>query len=242
MNRSEKEPVEIQEDAYNEIVDNAQSELDSHNEHADSIYDESIVHHINIRQYDDKMKNFNARRDMEMIIITDKGIKADSCEPNDTFSTAYPIAYHDTLTDCAINPAGDLDFFRFSGNAGDTIIIDIDAYAYGSSLDSYIYLYDTDSSTVLASNDDNDGLDSKIEYYVLPSTGTYFIKVREYSHPNQGGSDYWYDIALFDTFRVTGALSGTITDQYGNPLENIDLDIYTENDGYVSNSAYTDSN
>ena len=38
-------------------------------------------------------------------------------------------------------PAGDVDYYTFSGGAGDTIVADIDASTIGSSLDSYLTLY-----------------------------------------------------------------------------------------------------
>jgi bacillolysin len=119
----------------------------------------------------------------------------DPHEPNNTPGQATPIGYGTTLTDPDICPAGDVDYYRFSGNAGDTIIADIDAQSIGSYLDSYLYLYNTDGSTELTHSDDYDGLDSRI-VYVLPANGTYYLMVREYSHPNEGGPDYFYTILL----------------------------------------------
>jgi hypothetical protein len=119
----------------------------------------------------------------------------DPHEPNDTWGQATPIAYGDTLTDPDICPAGDVDYYAFTGNAGDTVVADIDAWAIGSYLDSYLYLYDTDGVTELTHDDDYDGLDSHIEY-TLPVGGTYYLMVREYNHPNEGGPDYFYTISL----------------------------------------------
>ena len=59
-----------------------------------------------------------------------------------------------------------------------TIVIDIDAEAIGSDLDSYLYLYDSDW-TELQRDDDTDGSDSYIEETLEP--GTYFIEVKGYS-------------------------------------------------------------
>jgi putative hemolysin len=120
----------------------------------------------------------------------------DPHEPNDTWGEATAVAYGDTLTDPDICPAGDVDYYAFTGNAGDTVVADIDAWAIGSSLDSYLYLYDTDGVTELTHNDDYDGLDSHIEY-TLPANGTYYLKVREYNHPNEGASDYFYTLKVF---------------------------------------------
>ncbi|RLG28434.1 hypothetical protein DRN98_09580, partial [Methanosarcinales archaeon] len=119
----------------------------------------------------------------------------DPYEPNDTPGQATSIAYGDTLSDPDICPAGDVDYYAFVGNAGDVIAADIDAQAIGSSLDSYLYLYDTDGVTELTHNDDYDGLDSRIEY-TLPADGTYYLMVQEYNHPTEGGPDYFYTLSL----------------------------------------------
>lgn len=118
----------------------------------------------------------------------------DPHEPNDTPVQATPIFYGLPLTDPDICPAGDVDYYAFDGNAGADIAADIDAWSIGSSLDSVLHLYDTDGVTELASNDDWDGLDSRIEY-TLPANGTYYLKVRDYGAPN-GGPDYFYTISL----------------------------------------------
>jgi hypothetical protein len=120
---------------------------------------------------------------------------SDPHEPNDTWAQATSISYGTTLSDPEICPAGDVDYYAFSGSAGDTISVDIDAQAIGSSLDSYLHLYDTDGVTQLTYNDDDGGLDSYLEY-TLPADGTYYLKVRDYSHPNEGGLDYFYNITL----------------------------------------------
>lgn len=121
---------------------------------------------------------------------------SDPHEPNDTSGETTPISYGATLTDPDICPEGDLDYYSFDGSAGDNIIADIDAQNIGSSLDSYLYLYDTDGVSELTQNDDHDGLDSRIEY-TLPTDGTYYLKVREYDHPNEGGPGYFYTISLW---------------------------------------------
>jgi putative hemolysin len=119
----------------------------------------------------------------------------DPGEPNDEPGQAVPISYGTVLTERDICPAGDVDYYSFSGEAGDTIIAGIDAQTIGSSLDSYVYLYDTDGVTELTHNDDFDGLDSWLAYR-LPAAGTYYLMVREYSHPREGGPEYAYQISL----------------------------------------------
>jgi len=142
----------------------------------------------------------------------------DPHEPNDTPGQATPIGYGTTLTDPDICPAGDEDYYSFVGSAGDPIAVDIDAWAIGSSLDSVLYLYDTDGVTQLYGNDDYDGLDSYFEY-TLPANGTYYLKVQDYGNPD-GGPDYFYTISLinvgpleYDSYTVDDDNSGN---SFGN--------------------------
>lgn len=121
----------------------------------------------------------------------------DAHEPNDTSGQAKSISYGTTVTDGRICPPGDVDYFWFVGSGGDNIVVDIDAEAIGSYLDSYLELYASDGVTELADNDDWGGsLDSRLEY-TLPVTGTYYLKVREYDDPNEGGPEYSYRMSLW---------------------------------------------
>jgi putative hemolysin len=119
----------------------------------------------------------------------------DPGEPNDEASQAVPISYGNVLTGRDICLAGDVDYYSFYGAAGDMILADIDAQTTGSLLDSYLILYGPDEETELTHNDDFEGLDSLIAY-TLPAAGTYYLKVREYNHPSEGGPAYTYQIGL----------------------------------------------
>jgi len=121
----------------------------------------------------------------------------DPHEPNDSYAECTPIFFDVPITDPTIAPAGDYDYYCFTGSGGQTIAADIDAQVNGSSLDSYLYLYDTDGVTELTHNDDYGNLDSYLEY-TLPGDGTYYLMVREYNHGNEGGPDYTYSILLSD--------------------------------------------
>lgn len=131
---------------------------------------------------------------------------ADANEPNNEPGNASSIFYEQAAsgTICGVF---DEDYYSFNGTAGDRVVIDIDAQALGSPLDSYIYLIDTDGETVLALNDDAEGsLDSKLGY-ILQSDGTYYIKVRAYAHGYVGDPNQFYTLNLY-------------TD-YGNPVAEI---------------------
>ena len=106
-----------------------------------------------------------------------------------------PISYGTTLAGRDICPDGDVDYYSFTGEAGDTIVADIDTPLVTSDLNSVLYLYDTDGFKELAYNNDFGGRDSLIAY-TLPAAGTYYLMVREYSHGSEGGSSYAYQISL----------------------------------------------
>ncbi len=118
------------------------------------------------------------------------------------FASAKEIEYEDTAHG-TIGTSDDVDYFKFSGYLGDSVIIDIDAEAIGSGLDSVLYLYDSIYSWV-ADNDDyppgtlNDPAnyifvyDSHIET-VLDSDGDFYIVVSSYGGLNSGS----YQLRLF---------------------------------------------
>ncbi len=119
-------------------------------------------------------------------------------EPDNTPAQATPIGYGGTVSGESC-PSGDLDYFVFNGNAGDHIGIDVDAVSIGSVLDPYIYLLDADGASILAENDDEVpgiSVDSVIGY-ILPRTGTYYIKLRAWNYPGVGGNSLYYDLHLF---------------------------------------------
>jgi hypothetical protein len=74
--------------------------------------------------------------------------------------------------------SGDYDWYSVNAVAGQTITVDIDARSLGSSLDSYVGLYNG-AGIRLAENDDQFGgnLDSYLSF-VTPAADTYFIVVR----------------------------------------------------------------
>ncbi|MBN1874090.1 MAG: pre-peptidase C-terminal domain-containing protein, partial [Anaerolineae bacterium] len=135
----------------------------------------------------------------------------DPHEPNNAAGQATTISYEQVINDAQICPAGDVDYYVFTGFAGDRVVVNIDARVNGSPLDSYLYLLDTDGSTILAYNDDYDGVDSYLEY-TLPYDGNFYLRVRDYY--DNGGPDYFYSLSLFPLLTVDQA---SITDGTGNP-------------------------
>src|SRR5205085_3286632 len=71
----------------------------------------------------------------------------------------------------------DVDLYKVQLNAGDQVSADIDAVAFGSSLDTILRIFDA-SGRPLAADDDaiGGGTDSHLEF-VATSAGTYYLGV-----------------------------------------------------------------
>ena len=81
----------------------------------------------------------------------------------------------------SISPAGDIDWYKFIASSGKYYTIE----TFGST-DMYMYLMDTNKSTVIQRNDDGgSGTNSKIAWSCNRS-GIYYIKLRHYSSRRTG--------------------------------------------------------
>ncbi len=108
----------------------------------------------------------------------------DESEPNDSVPTADSVALGDQATG-VVNPAGDVDTWFVDLTAGQFFSADVDAAVDGSPLDATLILFAPDGKTVLASNDDFDGFDSRISYRV-PTGGRYYVAISSFGR--SGGS------------------------------------------------------
>ena len=132
-------------------------------------------------------------------------------EPNNTVATADSAALGDQATG-VVDPAGDLDTWFLDLTAGQFVSIDVDANELGSPLDPVIVLIAPDSVTLLAFNDDFDGLDSRISYRVA-TDGRYYVAIRAFG--NAGGSTLRYSIN-FGTIKCVADV-GTELEPNGTP-------------------------
>jgi len=123
-------------------------------------------------------------------------------EPNNTVATADSASLGDRASG-VVDPPGDVDFWFLDLTAGEFLSVDVDANELGSPLDPAIALIAPDGITLLASNDDFDGLDSRISYRITMS-GRYYVAIKGFG--NAGGPTARYAIN-FGT--VTCAAVGT---------------------------------
>jgi uncharacterized repeat protein (TIGR01451 family) len=106
-------------------------------------------------------------------------------EPNGTFATASPIAGSNVVVRANLFPNGDVDFFSFTATAGDRVYAaTMTSGSAGSSTDSQLTLFASDGTTQIEFDDDNGsfaGLSSSIAGAVIPTTGTYYLRVNDFT-------------------------------------------------------------
>jgi hypothetical protein len=125
-------------------------------------------------------------------LLVDKTPTVAEKEPNNGFRQAQPVQVPQVI-DGAIGQNQDVDVFRFDGHAGQQVVIEVFAARYGSSLDSFLTLYNADGQ-IIASNDDIEGTtDSRIEA-TLPKAGVYYLSVID-AH-DTGGPAHVYRLVL----------------------------------------------
>ena len=106
-------------------------------------------------------------------------------EPNGTAATATPIGNNVKVKAGYIYPNGDIDFYSFTANAGDRVYIGTTtSFSAGNSTDSQLTLLASDGTTVIETDNDNGtfaALSSSIAGATIPTTGTYYIKVNDFT-------------------------------------------------------------
>ena len=117
---------------------------------------------------------------------------SDVYEDDDTPAVAKTIAVDQSQAH-NFRSLGDRDWVKFVAQAGKTYRI---ATAdLGAAADTYLYLYDTDAATLLASNDDAGGsLASQIDWRA-PVSGTYYALVQHWN-PDAGGCSAGYSLGV----------------------------------------------
>jgi hypothetical protein len=99
---------------------------------------------------------------------------ADGYEPDDTAAQAKPISPKGLWQEHSTWPAGDGDWTTFDAEAGSTYVIETTATVGVE--DTYVYLYDSDGTTLLASNDDSPAWPfSRIEWTASADKKVYVV-------------------------------------------------------------------
>jgi Membrane proteins related to metalloendopeptidases len=120
---------------------------------------------------------------------------ADTQEPNDTLSKSNIVPTDGTLINNRFDIVQDEDWFQFEAVAGNTYQIRTAHLAAGA--DTILELYDSDGVTLLASNDNDSGYASLLNWQV-PRDGIYFVRVTRALASTYGCSSA-YDIEVILT-------------------------------------------
>jgi len=121
-------------------------------------------------------------------------------EPNDGLDTAQEVSLPQ-IVNGRIGRPGDVDIFRFTGHAGQTIVADVYARRLGSPLDSVLRLVAADGTEVALNDDCKDPEMGLVTHHAdsyirmdLPRDGGYLAWIGDVQH--QGGEPYTYRLRL----------------------------------------------
>lgn len=151
--------------------------------------------------------------DFEGWFIDDIGIAANpilDCRDSDNALEHATLIEFGQTKNKVICPSGDVDYFKFTANAGDRISADITTSTENrpDGLDLILFLIDGDGESVLATHDDEIyavRLDPHLGYQITRS-GTYYLKARLWAHPRYGDEDFSYRLKLVkDNNKPVGA-------------------------------------
>jgi len=113
-------------------------------------------------------------------------------EPNNTIAQAQQIM-STTVISGTIDPAGDVDYYTFTGSKGDLVTALVDVTAASSSFVSALTLQTADGTILAASTGTTDNCDSFLQF-ILPADGAYYLSVTD--SRGQGGDGYAYRLNL----------------------------------------------
>ena len=120
----------------------------------------------------------------------------DTYEPDNEYPAATYVIVNEVIHPHNFHAAGDEDWLQFAATAGTAYTMTTSNL--GSSNNTILALYDTDGTTLLASNDDCDfTLASCINNWTAPGSATYFLRVLNYREAG-GCTEYGYDLAIMD--------------------------------------------
>jgi len=123
-------------------------------------------------------------------------------EPNDTLAQANRVPVPVTING-RIDRRGDNDYFIFTAQAGQALVMEVHARRLGSPLDSILYLYNA-AGQELARNDDwvdpdpsmaleVQHVDSRL-VYTFPAAGDYVLRIKDAQL--HGGEEYAYRLSI----------------------------------------------
>ncbi|HEX2053086.1 MAG TPA: Calx-beta domain-containing protein [Actinomycetota bacterium] len=129
-------------------------------------------------------------------------------EPDETPAGAGSLAVGDVATR-AFCITGDVDWTRFSGNAGH--VYTVETLNLQRDVDTYLELYAGDGTTLLAENDDANFTRGSMVVFTAPVTGDYYVKTRPYFDGDPGRIET-YDLRVAQGGTAVGVDDVTATE------------------------------
>jgi subtilisin-like proprotein convertase family protein len=152
---------------------------------------------------------------------TFSAVTVEEVEPNNTAATAQALGVTSARIRGNLFPNGDVDFYSFTAAAGNRVYAaTMTSWSAGSSTDSQITLIGSDGTTVIEFDDDNGsfaGFSSSIAGAMIPSTGTYYLKVNDFTAGTTSERPYelWLQV---QSGAPTPEVEGNDTPATANPL------------------------
>ena len=141
-------------------------------------------------------------------------------EPNNTKEVAGAVELNQTING-RINGATDVDWFKFTGKAGQRVLGDCVARRLDSKLDATLELYDPSGKRLALARNTLVSKDALLDV-TLPTDGEYFVKLYDFVYG--GSEDYPYRLTL-----TTGPIIDFIVPPAGTPGSNGQYTVYGRN-------------
>ncbi|HEV7226700.1 MAG TPA: pre-peptidase C-terminal domain-containing protein, partial [Pirellulales bacterium] len=121
-------------------------------------------------------------------------------EPNNQAAETKPVALPTGFWG-VLAARGDVDHVSFDVKAGQTIVCELSAKKFGSSLDAMLTLLDP-AGQVVAANNDFDGQDDPLFAYDIPADGRYTVRINDLARA--GSEKHFYRLSVGELPYVTG--------------------------------------
>ena len=130
-------------------------------------------------------------------------LTSDAYEADNSYLTASPISTNGTPQEHNFSVAGDQDWVKFSASASQ--VYTITTSSLGSANDTVLELYASNHTTRLEWNDDCLGLAACIKKWTPPSSGTYYVRVKNF-YGDGGCPGYQYTLSVTKSNSPTSLL------------------------------------
>ena len=127
-----------------------------------------------------------------LLCVIARELLLDEKEPNGGFRKPNEIQVPQIIRG-VIDPANDVDVFRFTAQQGQKIRLETRSGAYGSMLDPMLTLHDSTGHTLTSSDDTKESRDALIRF-TIPRGGAYFISIID-AH-DRGGATFGFVLTV----------------------------------------------